>query len=113
MAKLTRVDIAYTDTCLPDYFGGDSRPHVTIYPTKQGYTSSELREAILSEFRQGAIGGHDPVCCDFIQDENEQQNADKLFGRLLPGCLNREIKYRGKRLSYRELDIKTNGTIRG
>jgi hypothetical protein len=92
-----KVTIAYTDTCLPDYIRGDSRPWVVVYPTEQGYTSRELREAILSEFRQGATGGNDPILSDFIASELDQKRADQFYGKLLPACLNREIKYRGKK----------------
>lgn len=101
-----KVTIAYTDICLPDYFGGDHRPWVAIYPTENGYTSRELREAIKSEFSQGAIGGNCELMCDFIPDEKDQKRADKFFQKALPACLNRDIKYRGKRHKFSEYDIK-------
>jgi hypothetical protein len=100
------VNIAYTDICLPGYFGGDHRPWVAIYPTEKGYTSSELREAIKSEFSQGAIGGSCELMYDFIPDEKDQKRADIFFQKALPACLNRDIKYRGKRHKYSEYDIK-------
>lgn len=100
--RLKRVEIAYTDTCLPDYFGGDSRPWVTIQPTASGYTSKELRQAILSEFSQGAYGGSDPVLCDFIQDKTEQDNAEIFYSKLLKACLNRDIHFRGKAHKLRD-----------
>lgn len=92
-----KVTIAYTDTCLPDYFGGDTRPWVTIYPKENGYTSRELRQAILNEFRQGAIGGNDPIVFDYIPDEKDQKRAEEFYSKALCACLNRDIKYRGKR----------------
>lgn len=96
MQNLT-VSIAYTDHCLPDYFRGDYRPWVCIPVTEKGYTSRELREAIRSEFAQGATGGHDPILSDYIADENMQALADKFYNKALQACLNRDIKYRGKR----------------
>lgn len=96
MKSLT-VSVAYTDQCLPDYFRGDSRPWVCIPVTERGYTSRELREAIKSEFAQGATGGHDPILSDCIIDENRQALADKFYSKALQACLNRDIKYRGKR----------------
>ena len=95
-----KVEIAYSDLCLSDYFRGDSRPLVVIYPTEKGYNRQKLREAILSEFKQGAIGGCDPAMCDFIPNEKDQQRADKFFGGALVACLNREVNYRGKRVKW-------------
>ena len=103
-----KVTIAYTDICLPDYFGGDHRPWVAIYPTEKGYTSRELREAIKSEFALGAIGGNCELMSDFIQDEKDQKRADNFFHNALPACLNRDIKYRGKKHKYSEYDIKVS-----
>lgn len=90
------ISVAYVDICLPDYFGGDARPWVAIYPTDNGYTSRELREAILYEFEMGAVGGNDDVARDFIPDPEREKRSD-LFFRKLPAALKREIKYRGKR----------------
>lgn len=97
-----KVTIAYTEYCLPDYFRGDHRPWVTIYPKEGGYTSRELREEILSEFAQGAVGGSDPITRDYISDEKDQMRADKFYEKALPACLNRDIKFRGKKLKYVE-----------
>ena len=82
--------------------GGDSRPWVAIYPKEGGYTSRELREAILSEFSLGAVGGNDPIARDYIHDEEDQIRADKFYQKALPACLNRDIKFRGKELKWVE-----------
>lgn len=100
-----KISIAYVDTCLPDYFGGDHRPWVALYPSETGYTSRELREYILSEFSLGAIGGSDPVAWDYIGSETEQKRADKFYAKLSP-ALNREIKFRGKKHKLSEYGIK-------
>lgn len=97
-----KVTIAYTDHCLPDYFGGDHRPWVAIYPIEGGYTSRELREEILNEFALGAVGGNDPITRDYLHDEKDQLRADKFYKKALPACLNRDIKFRGKALKYKE-----------
>ena len=91
-----KVEIAYTEYCLPDYFSGDSRPWVAVYPTEKGYTSRELREEILNEFKLGAIGGNHPAMRDYIDNEKDQLRAEKFFSKALTACLNR-IKYRGKK----------------
>lgn len=97
-----KVTIAYIDYCTIDYFQGDHRPWVTIYPTEGGYTSRELRNAILSEFARGAVGGNDPLTHNYIQDEKDQLRADKFYEKALPACLNRDIKFRGKVLRFKE-----------
>ena len=95
--KTLDVSIAYTDTCLPDYFGGDSRPWVCIPVSPAGYTSRELRDAIKSEFALGAVGGNCDLTKDCLHDEKLSAIADKFYAKTLPACLNRDIKYRGKR----------------
>lgn len=94
-----KVDLAYVDVCLPDYFKGDSRPWVCVYPTKVGYTSRELREAILSEFNLGAIGGN-------VNFEAIPEELYTVFEKKLKACLNKSLKYRGKKLKYSEFDIE-------
>lgn len=103
-ANYLKVNIAYTDTCLPDYFSGDARPWVCVPVRPNGYTSRELRKAILSEFAQGAIGGNYPLTSDYIHDENLVSIADKFYSKALPACLNREIKYRGKQVKAEKGD---------
>lgn len=93
--------------CLPDYFGGDCRAWVTVYPTEKGYTSRELRKAILLEFAQGAIGGNQEYTQDFISGEDEQLKSDQFF-KTLEACLNRDIKYRGKKHKLKDYDITEN-----
>ena len=97
-----KVTIAYESFCLPDYFSGDSRPWVIVCPTEKGYTSKELRQAISSEFSQGATGGNDPLLSGFIADEKDQKRADKFYGKALPACLKRDIKYRGKKVKWQK-----------
>ena len=97
-----KVSIAFEDYCLPDYFGGDSRPWVIVYPTEKGYTSRELRQAILNEFAMGATGGNDPLLSDFIVNEKDQKRADKFYSKALPACLKRAIKYRGKKVKWQK-----------
>lgn len=107
-----KVSIAYTETCLPDYFGGDSRPWVAIYTTEKGYTSRELRKEILNEFRLNAVGGSHWITAEYIPQPEKQKLADRFYSKLLPACLNREIKYRGKAAKlpreYLELDDDFN-----
>lgn len=98
-----KISIAYTDTCLPDYFRGDSRPWITIPVNDNGFTSRQLREEILNEFAIGAIGGYDSIAYDYIQDEKEQIRAEKFYKKLRP-TLNRIIKFRGKVLKEKQTE---------
>lgn len=101
-----KVTIARVEVCLPDYFGGDSRPFVTLCPREEGYTSTELRKAILSEFSQGQVGGSDPMTGDYIHDEKDRKRADEFYGKALPACLNRDIKYRGRKFRSKEYGLE-------
>lgn len=99
-----KVTIAYTDYCLPDYFRGDHRPWVAIWSSEAGMTSKQLRKAIVSEFAQGSVGGNDPITQEYLQDEKLQIQAEKFYSKALPACLNRDIKYRGKRVKLDKKD---------
>lgn len=62
-------DLIHTDTCLSDYFSGDSRPWLCI-PIYAPMWLKEIKEALLSELNQGAIGGH-------YDDSDQFYNAAK------------------------------------
>ena len=100
-----KLSIAYTETCLSSYFSGDHKPWICIYPSPEGYTSRQLREAIKQEFIVGAVGGNTCIGWDFIPDDEGQVLADKFYSKL-DACLNRCIKYRGKIHKYKDYDIK-------
>lgn len=53
-----KFDCVHADTCLPDYWGGHHRPHVSI-PVYKGMTLKEIKASIRSEINQGAIAGND------------------------------------------------------
>lgn len=91
-----QVTVKYTEDCLPDYFRGDSDPWVAIPYTDKGYSSVQLRRAVLSEFELNAVGGSHWITADYIPDPELNALADKFYAKALPACLNREIKYRGK-----------------
>lgn len=104
-----RVSIACVHICIPDFFSGSASPWVAIPTTEKGYTSRELRKEILNRFCLGDVGGYHWVTADYIPEPEKQKLADKFYGKLLPACLNREIKYRGKKgkilKAYAELKI--------
>lgn len=63
MSLVSPLECCHVDTCLPDYWRGDSRAHLSIiaYP---GMTLKEIKSALHSELNQGAIGGNDPRTWD-------------------------------------------------
>lgn len=59
MSLVSPLECCHVDTCLPDYWRGDSRAHLSI-PVYPGMTLKEIKSALRSELNQGAIGGNDP-----------------------------------------------------
>ena len=53
-----KLECAHADTCLPDYWRGHHRAHVAV-PVYRGMHLAEVKRAILSELRQGAVMGSD------------------------------------------------------
>lgn len=53
-----RLECAHADTCLAGYWSGHHRAHVAI-PVYKGMHLADVKRAILSELRQGAVMGSD------------------------------------------------------
>ncbi len=69
-----KLDCAHVDTCLPDYWRGDSRPWVAV-PVWHGIHLADVKRAIMDELRQGAVGGSDRLAfllsAEYVDPENE------------------------------------------
>lgn len=102
-----RVSIAHTDTCLPSYFSGDSRPWLCIPAYRQSFAS--VRRALEDEVRQGAIGGCDDharlLQGDAVRPE-EESLADELTRKVF-SAIRRDIKpaKKGDRLAFRDVEL--------
>ena len=102
-----KVSIAHADTCLSDYWRGDSRPHLQI--TAHPMTFAAVRRALESEVRQGAVMGSDDnarlLSADFVRP-GEEKRADELT-RKVYAAIRRDVKpaKRGNRLAFRDIDI--------
>ena len=55
-----KINIYHIDTCLPGFFGGHHRAYLPI-PVDCNTSIEDLRRDLLSELRQGAVGGSDTV----------------------------------------------------
>lgn len=106
-----KVTIAHTDTCLPDYFSGDSRPWLCIPAYRQSFAS--VRRALEDEVRQGAIGGSDDdarlLSADLVRPD-EERRADELT-RKVYAAINRDIRpaKKGDRLAFRDIECPEDG----
>lgn len=106
-----RVSIVHTDTCLPDYFSGDSRPWVAIPAYRQTFAS--VRRALRDEIRQGAIGGNDDnarlLSADLVRPD-EEKRADELT-RKVYAAIARDIRpaKKGDRLAFRDVELPEDG----
>lgn len=69
-----KLECAHADTCLPDFWRGDSRPHVAI-PVYKGMHMVEVKRAIMNELRMGAVMGSDRLAfllsADYVGPEDE------------------------------------------
>lgn len=101
-----RVSIVHTDTCLSDYFSGDSRPWICIPAYRQSFAS--VRRALEDEVRQGAIGGTDDharlLAADMVRPE-EESLADALRRKVYT-AIRRDIRpaKKGDRLVFRDIE---------
>lgn len=102
-----KVSIAHTDTCLPDYFSGDSRPWLCIPAYRQSFAN--VRRALEDEVRLGAIGGCDDharlLCGDTVRPD-EEMLADELTRKVF-SAIRRDIKpaKKGDRLAFRDIEL--------
>ena len=100
-----KVSIAHTDTCLPDYFSGDSRPWLCIPAHRQTFAS--VRRALCDELRMGAIGGSDEharlLSANMVRPD-EESRADELT-RKVYAAIRRDIRpaKKGDRLVFRDI----------
>jgi len=100
------VSVVHTDTCLPDFFSGDSRPWICIPAYRQSFAS--VRRALEDEVRQGAIGGCDDharmLSADMVRPE-EESAADELT-RKVYAAIRRDVRpaKKGDRLAFRDIE---------
>lgn len=101
-----KLDCVHADTCLPDYWGGHHLPHVQI-PVWRGMHLSEVKAAIRSEIRQGAVmGAYDDarlLSADMVRPD-EEKRADQLT-RAAYAAVNRlRPAAKGKRRLFEDLE---------
>lgn len=86
-----RMTCNHADTCLPDYWGGHHLPHVQVPVTRRKMSLAEIRRAIRSELREGAVMGSSDdarlLSSDFVADE---KRADALT-RAAYAAVNRDV----------------------
>ncbi len=95
MQKL-KVEFSHYRIDHPDYWPGSNLPGVIVPVSEKGYTSRQLRLAILEAFKNNETFGGCPFFADYIPDERLQHLAFLFYAKTMPACLNRDIKYRGK-----------------
>mgnify|MGYP007122235335 CR=1 FL=1 len=102
-----KVSIAHVDTCLPGYFGGNSRPWLCVPAFPQSFAS--VRRALENELAQGAIGGCDDharlLQGDMVRPGDESR-ADTLR-RKTYAAIRRDVTpaRKGDRLVFRDIAL--------
>jgi hypothetical protein len=83
----------HADTCLPDYWGGHHKAHVSV-PVWRGMTPKALRDALRSELSQGAVMGSDELArllsADLVRPD-EEKRADAAT-RAAYAAIRRDVK---------------------
>lgn len=55
-----KLNLIYAGTCLPDYWGGHHKAHISV-PVYRGMTLAALKADLRSELAEGAIMGSDDL----------------------------------------------------
>ena len=73
------LELAHYKTCLPDYFSGDSRPHLQV-PVYKGMILEEIKSGLIDELNQGFIGGN----WELSEDEDYCAAVESAIEKIKP-----------------------------
>lgn len=69
-----KLELVHADTCLPDYWGGHHKAHISV-PVHHGMKLGELKRLLLDEMRCGYVCGSDDLAfllnADYVSAERE------------------------------------------
>lgn len=95
---LPPLECCHASTCLPDYWGGHHKAHISV-PVYKGMHLKELKRALSDELNQGAVCGSD----DRIRDKSG--DLTDAFYRRAQAAINRiKPAEAGKRRLFNDLD---------
>lgn len=101
-----KLELVHADTCLPDYWGGHHKAHISInvWP---GMTLRDIKESLRNELRWGAIAGNNTcarmLASDFVLPEHEKL-ADQ-YVRAAHAAINRiKPAKKGQRKFFTDLE---------
>lgn len=89
-----KLNACHYDTCLSDYFGGHHAPYLQI-PIHKGMTLKAIKESLLSELNQGAIGGS----LDW-----EEQQSERLYKAMKAAIKRMQPREKGQRKFFNDLE---------
>lgn len=86
-----KLELVHTDTCLPDYWRGHHKAHLSI-PVCRGMTLKEIKNDLLSELAHGVVMGSDRIaealsdCSRCTPEEQERiyRKAKAAINRMKP-----------------------------
>lgn len=96
------LECALADTCLPDYWSGHHKAHISV-PVYKGMHLAELKRALHSELNQGAVAGNDERTRDDSGDISDlwYKRAHAAINRLTPAV-------KGKRRLFEDLEEQSD-----
>jgi len=95
------LECLHADTCLPDYWSGHHKAHVSI-PVHKGMTFKAIKQALHNEVSTGAIAGSD----DRTRDDSGPV-GDTWYFRAHAAINKMQPGYKGKRTIFTDLDEST------
>ncbi len=98
MSLVPPLECLHADTCLPDYWGGHHKPHVSI-PVYPGMSMSDIKRGLHSELSHGAVCGSDSRTRDDSGDVGDAwyKRAHAAVNKMTPSV-------KGKRKFFEDLD---------
>lgn len=76
-----KLELCHADTCLPDYWRGHHKAHVSI-PVYRGMKLCDIKAALRSELSQGAVAGNDDIAralsYDLLPADISEKQADQI-----------------------------------
>lgn len=109
--KFPKVSIVHIETCLPDYFPGDSRPWVCIPAYRRTFAS--IRRDLENEVRQGMVVGSDTYARLLRRARmlpEEEIIAEKLMQKVC-AAIRRDVRpaKKGERIAFRDIELPEYG----
>lgn len=102
---MVKLECVHADTCLPDYWGGHHKAHVS-FPIYGALSLRDIKREILNELKYGAVAGSDQnavyLSCDWT---SEPEKAQKVFRSAVAAVNRIKPAKKGQRVFFKDIDV--------